>query len=381
MKSKRSHLARIYKEALRRYMKSGSHAGLRSALKLGRQAVSYGMETLDLAMIHEQALIEQVLPVGAVAERLAIIKRAKLFFSEAVIPMEETHRSAMEAHSQLRELYASLSRRTTDLASSNRQLKKEIIRRLAAEGSLRKSEQQARILLEQARLQQEEMRLLSHRILLVQEEERKRISRELHDVIAQMLTGINLRLATLKVAAAADSKGLSGKISRTQRLVEKSVNIVHRFARELRPAVLDDLGLIPALQSFLKIFSREAGIRVKLTAFEGVEELSIAKRTALYRVAHEALTNVARHAKAGRAEVNIQKHSNAIGMDISDNGRGFELTHVLHNNKCKRLGLLGIRERVEMVGGKFSVESAPNRGTTIHAMIPCGIGAKEAVSL
>ena len=106
---------------------------------------------------------------------------------------------------------------------------------------------------------QEQLRLLSRQLLSAQEEERKRISRELHDVIAQTLTGINVRLATLKKEATLNTKGLERNIARTQRLVEKSVDIVHRFARELRPTVLDDLGLIPALHSFMKNFTRRDG--------------------------------------------------------------------------------------------------------------------------
>ncbi len=116
-------------------------------------------------------------------------------------------------------------------------------------------------MLEQSDHLQEQLRRLSRQILSAQEDERKKISRELHDVIAQTLTGINVRLATLKKEAALNTKGLDRNIARTQRLVEKSVDIVHQFARELRPAVLDDLGLIPALHSFVKIFSKRTGIR------------------------------------------------------------------------------------------------------------------------
>jgi signal transduction histidine kinase len=185
-----------------------------------------------------------------------------------------------------------------------------------------------------------------------------------------MLTGINVRLANLKMEAASNTKGLGNKISRTQRLVERSVDIVHRFARELRPAALDDLGLIPALHSFVTSFTKETGIRVSLTAFAKVEDLSSAKRTVLYRVAHEALTNVARHAQADRVKVNIMKRPEAVCMDISDNGKGFEPKRVLSVGSCKRLGLLGIRERVEMVDGKLTVESGLGKGTTIRAEIP-----------
>src|ERR1700690_167233 len=107
-------------------------------------------------------------------------------------------------------------------------------------------------MLDQSRHMQEQLRQLSRQILLAQEDERKRISRELHDVIAQTLTGINVRLAALKKEAGLNTQNLDRDIARTQRLVEKSVNIVHDFARELRPAVLDDLGLIPALHLFVK---------------------------------------------------------------------------------------------------------------------------------
>jgi signal transduction histidine kinase len=305
-----------------------------------------------------------------------MIKRAGIFFAEAITPMEETHRSALEANIHLRRLNQTLNQRTVELAASNRELKKEIARRQAVEGTLQQSEQHSSRLLDQSNRLQEQLRFLSRQILSAQEEERKRISRELHDVIAQTLTGINVRLATLKKEATVNTKGLNKKISRTQRLVEKSVDIVHRFARQLRPAVLDDLGLIPALHSFMKNFMKETGIRVSLTAFAGVEELDIAKRTVLYRVAQEALNNVARHAQASRVEASLQRLPNALRMEIKDNGKSFEVERVLHTKRNKRLGLLGMRERVEMVGGSFAVESAPGQGTTIQAQIPFGNGTK-----
>lgn len=377
MRSKLHTLLRPYQSALRRYLAQGPAANVAPATRLGRRAVGLGLETLDLAMVHEQALIGQVLPIGSAAVRERIIQRAGVFFAEAIVPIEGTHRSALEANVHLSRLNRALRRRTLDLSASNRRLKKEIVRRRVVEETLRQNEQHTSQLLEQSRRLQGQMRLLSRRILSVQEEERKRISRELHDVIAQMLTGINVRLANLKTEATTSTKGLSTKITRTQRLVEKSVDIVHRFARELRPAALDDLGLIPALHSVMKNFMRETGIRASLTAFAGVEELSSIKRTVLYRVAHEALGNVARHAHASRVEVNIRGLPNAVRMDIRDNGKGFEIERDVFGSKSKRLGLLGIRERVEMVGGNFTVKSAPGKGTTIRAQIPFNNGVKE----
>jgi signal transduction histidine kinase len=350
---------------------------LHVALKLGRQAVALGVETLDLALIHEQALVSHVLTARTPIVRERIIKWARSFFAEAIIPMEETHRSAMEANVHLSRLNQELSRRTVNLAASSLLLKKQIARRLVVEETLRKSKQHTIQLLQQSRRLQEQLRHLSRRILSTQEEERKRISRELHDVIAQMLTGINVRLAILKVAATANTKGISKKIAHTQRLVEKSVDIVNRFARELRPAALDDLGLIPALHTFMKTFMKETGIRVRATAFAGVEELSSAKRTALYRVAQEALTNVARHARATRVDVSIQRQANAVCMQIQDNGESFDVERALHSKKAGRLGLLGMRERMEMLGGCFEIKSSPGKGTAIKVRLPFRNGTKE----
>jgi two-component sensor histidine kinase len=172
---------------------------------------------------------------------------------------------------------------------------------------------------------QEQLRHLSRQLLLAQEEERKRISRELHDEIAQTLTGINVRLAALKTEATHNTKGLQNKIASTQRMVEKSVDIVHRFARELRPTVLDDLGLIPALHSFVKSFSKQTRIHVGLTVYAAVEQLDSVKRTVLYRVAQEALTNVARHAHASRVDLSIEKLPRTVCLTIQDNGKSFQV--------------------------------------------------------
>jgi len=261
-------------------------------------------------------------------------------------------------------------RRVEVLAASNRKLEAEIVRRQAVETALKQSEQQQTRLLEQSRSMQEQLRHLSRQVLQAQEDERKRISRELHDVIAQTLTGINVRLATLKKGAGLKLQDFDRDLELTQKLVEDSVNIVHQFARELRPAVLDDLGLIPALHSFLKNFTAESGIHTHLTAFAGVEALDASRRTILYRVAQEALANVIRHAQASRVEVTIQKHMAGVCMKITDNGKSFSVERVLNAKGRKRLGLLGMRERLEMVGGRFGIASAPGQGTTVSAEMP-----------
>jgi signal transduction histidine kinase len=243
-------------------------------------------------------------------------------------------------------------------------------RKQAEQESLKQSREHQSRLLKQSRQMQNQLRLLSHQLLSAQEEERKRISRELHDVIAQTLTSITLRLEALKNEAVLNTKGLERSIERTQQLVEHSVNIVHRFARELRPAALDDLGLIPALHAFMKAFKEETGIHISLSAFAEVEQVNADKREVLYRAAQEALTNIARHAQADRAKVTIQKLDNSVCMKIQDNGKGFRPERVLHAKNIKRLGLLGMKERVQMVRGTFTVQSALGKGTTVRLEIP-----------
>lgn len=363
-------LSRQYQAQLRNHLKLGTRTSLSPAQALGRKAMKRGRETLDLAKIHERALVSLVLPSYTSARRGAMMRRAGAFFAEAITPIAETHRTAREANAELSLMIKTLGQRSKDLAASNLQLKREIARRQTVESALRESEQHYGVLLEQSRAFQEQLRHLSRQILTAQEEDRKMISRELHDEIAQTLTGINMQLASLKTAATVNTKDLQRKISDTQRLVEKSVNIVHRFALKLRPTVLDDLGLIPALHSFVQTFSKHSGLPVRLTLFAGVERLDNAKRTVLFRIAQEAMTNVARHAHAKGVLVSIQKHAKAVRMEIKDDGKSFHVERTLRAAGNKRLGLLGMRERAEMVGGSFCVESAPGVGTTVQVDIP-----------
>ena len=261
-------------------------------------------------------------------------------------------------------------RRMEALTVTNRELQREIIRRQAVEDALTASEQHQTQLLEQSRAMQDQLRHLSHRILQAQEEERKRISRELHDEITQTLVGINVHLETLVRDAQGHPDGFKQKIARTQRLVEKSVHIVHQFARELRPTALDDLGLISTLHSFLKEFTKRTGIRVGFKAFAAVDQLESASRIVLYRVVQSALTNVAQHAQASRVTVSLRELPGAVRLEIADNGKSFDVEPVMRVTRHKRLGLISMRERLEMVGGSFAVKSAPDHGTTVIGQIP-----------
>jgi signal transduction histidine kinase len=228
MKRKLTRLSQGYATALRKHLKQGLRASLLPARELGRQAETIGLETLDVARIHEAALAA----LEASSSKDGIIKRAELFFAEAVTPIEKTHRAALKANVHLNQLTKALSRRTVELAASNRFLKQGIAQRKAVEKALKKSVGHYARLVKESRRLQKHLRHLTHQILSAQEEERKKISRELHNEVAQTLLGINVRLLTLKQEATANTEGLKKEIASTQRLVEKSAKTMSRFARE-----------------------------------------------------------------------------------------------------------------------------------------------------
>ena len=228
MKPKSIRLSQRYRALLREHLKQGPRASLRPARGLGRQAVAIGLETLDLARIHAEALAT----IEGSSSRDGIIERAEIFFTEAITPIEETHRAALKANVRLSQLKKRLSRRTMDLAASNRSLKQGIAQRKTVEEALKKRGEHANKLLKESLALQNHLQHLTHQLLSTQEDKRKEISRELQDEIAQTLLGINVRLLTLKKEAAVNAKGLQKEIVSTQRLVDMSVKSIDRFARE-----------------------------------------------------------------------------------------------------------------------------------------------------
>jgi signal transduction histidine kinase len=228
MKRKLSALSERYLAALRKHLKQRARARLEPARRLGRQAVTIGLETLDMARIHEGA----VATLGASASKDGILERADIFFAETITPIEETHRAVVKATARLNRLNKMLRRRTVDLDASRRSLKQGIARRKTAEAALKKSGEHHKTLLEESLALQEHLQRLTHRALSAQEDKRKEIGRELQDEIAQTLLGINVRLLTLKRGAAVEDHGLQKEIASAQRLVHKSVRTINRFARE-----------------------------------------------------------------------------------------------------------------------------------------------------
>jgi len=228
MKQKLIGLSQRYVAALKKHLKQGPRASLQPALGLGRQAVTLGLETLKLARIHEQALVALELSNS----KNGLNKRAEIFFTEAIVPIVETHRAARQSKIDLNQLNETLSRRTVELAITNRQLQRGIIRRKSVEAALKESGVHYSKLLKDSLQLQEGLRQLTHRVLAVQEDERKKISSELQDEIAQTLLGINVRLLSLKQEARSNTKGLKNESASTQRLVVNSAKSVRRVARE-----------------------------------------------------------------------------------------------------------------------------------------------------
>jgi signal transduction histidine kinase len=222
-------LSQRYLAALRRYLKPGPRASLQPALRLGRRAVNLGVETLELARIHERALTTLELSRG----KNGMVKRAGIFFAEANTAIENTHRAARQTRINLGRLAESLGRRTEELAASNRQLQQGVARRKVMENAFAKSGKHHNDCLGESLRLQKHLRQLTHRVLVAQEDERKKISHELQDEIAQTLLGINVRLLSLKQGARSTTKGLKNEIASTQRLVVNSAKSVRRFAREL----------------------------------------------------------------------------------------------------------------------------------------------------
>src|SRR5580692_9754448 len=173
--------SRRYHAALLTYLKEGTSVRLQPAHGMGQQALADGLQTLDIAKLHEEILVTQVLPTYPAGKRAKLIKQAGIFFTEAITPIEKIHRGAREAAVHLNQIVEMLSQRTVELASSNLELKQEIAQRKAMEVALKKSEFHYSQLLAQSERLQEQLRQLSRQILLTQEEERREISRELHD--------------------------------------------------------------------------------------------------------------------------------------------------------------------------------------------------------
>jgi signal transduction histidine kinase len=220
-----------------------------------------------------------------------------------------------------------------------------------------------------------ELKQLSARLVQAQEEERRSIARELHDEIGQSLTGVLVEMANLSTQIRAhDLEAVSAKADEIKGLVEGSIRVVRNMALLLRPPMLDDLGLVPALEWQAREVSRRAGLWVNVMADNVPEILPEEHKTCIYRVVQEALNNIVRHAAARHVTVVVHQEAGSLVLRIEDDGKGFD------TRREKGMGLLGIQERVSHLGGAFTVESDPGHGAKLQVVLPLALQeAKEAV--
>ncbi len=212
---------------------------------------------------------------------------------------------------------------------------------------------------------QSRLRELAEFLQTVREEERSRIARELHDELGQSLTALRIDLNWLRGKCVGAGPQVGERLGASLGLVERTVDAVRRISEDLRPRMLDDLGLAAAVEHHVARFSERTGIAVDLAMNREEFDLDGRTATTIFRVVQEALTNIARHAGASRATVRIEESDAAIRLCIEDDGRGLE-----QNAGQKTFGLLGMRERIKMLGGELEIAGAPGRGTRIEARIP-----------
>jgi signal transduction histidine kinase len=219
---------------------------------------------------------------------------------------------------------------------------------------------------QQSHMAESELRLLSGQIRTAQEQERKYLSRELHDQVGQMLTGLRMELTSIARKHGDAESEISLRIARAKGTVEQTLRIVRNIAMLLRPSMLDNLGLAPALAWLLKEVARTSGFEIHSEIDPTVDSLPDAYRTCVYRVVQEALTNALRHSSAGKVDVSLKSSREWVIGTITDDGHGFQRGVP----GARGLGLLGMEERVRELGGNIRIESSPGRGTRIEFRLP-----------
>lgn len=208
-----------------------------------------------------------------------------------------------------------------------------------------------------------EIRQLSARLLEAQEEERRAISRELHDEVGQSLSGVLLEMANLSKQIRG-SEQASAQAEEIKRLLEGSIRVVRNMALLLRPSMLDDLGLVPALEWQAREASKHGRVTVKVMAEDVPDDLGEGPRTCVYRVAQEALHNIVQHAQAREVLVGVKREEARLLLTVHDDGKGFD------PKRERGMGLIGMKERVGALGGTLTIDSAAGKGTSLRVELP-----------
>jgi signal transduction histidine kinase len=299
-------LEQAYSRALENYLSNGSEDALQSAYEIGRVALADGLGILATTAMHHAALSHILQRVNHPSSLKQDLARAQEFFAESLSPFEMAHRGFRDAISAL------------------------------------------------------------HRLNETLEQEIQRIAHAVHDEAGQLLVAARL---TVSGVARDLNPSLQGRLEEVCTILDQVEEQLRRLSHELRPTILDDLGLVPALQFLTDGISRRAELSIRIrSSLEGRYAPDV--ETALYRIVQEALTNVTKHAQAKNVEIHLTKVAKNLHCLIHDDGIGFDLASVLSCKERTGLGLVGIRERLVAVGGTLQIDSAVGRGTELLIRIP-----------
>lgn len=228
------------------------------------------------------------------------------------------------------------------------------------------------VILDEVQEYEGQMRALSGRVISAQEEERQRIARELHDDTGQVLTLLLIRLKLLESQAPTET--MQAQLTELRGLVSGAIDRVRQLALALRPPAIDQLGLAPALRSLVSTYTTNTRIAVKLEISHDTFPLSPERTIAVYRIAQEALTNIAKHASARNVVMSVAVDGPELTLTVRDDGTGFDVAHVAHHGQPATggpgMGLFGMEERARLAGGRLRIASAPGRGTSITLRVP-----------
>jgi PAS domain S-box-containing protein len=223
--------------------------------------------------------------------------------------------------------------------------------------------------IEALRRSKQELQELGAAAHMTREQEKSRIARELHDELGQMLTMLQMDVAWCRERSPADDAAFAGKLDRMSMLLKSTIAATRRIASDLRPLMLDDLGLIPSIEWLVENFGQRTGIACDLTIGDASVELSHAQATAVFRIVQESLTNIAKHAQASHADIAIGQEDGRLVVRIEDDGVGFVPAGP---RKPNSFGLFGLRERAQLLGGEATIVSTPGQGTMVEARLPLG---------
>lgn len=294
------------------------------------------------------------------------------FFNEQVVPRRITMLQIADRIAEINEI--GLNRAEERLSASAENLRWSLyltfgiallggmVLAIAAAGVTLRLERQVERQLKETLEARSDLQALSARLVHAQEEERRTLARELHDEVGQSLSAIMMEAGT--AAASRDVRDIGDRVTSIAAMAEKTLNTVRDMALLLRPSMLDDFGLIPALNWHAREVGKRTGLSVHVNAEEASDDLPDEHKTCIYRVVQEALHNAARHANARKVQVVVKKEGDRVAFSVRDDGSGFDKRFV------RGLGMLGMEERVRRLGGELHIDSEMGRGTTVSAELP-----------